>query len=58
MPAAGTNTVLVSHGNNLLLLTGYHPNVQGEAVIFKPDGAGGYARIASLMPADWTRAGR
>lgn len=57
-PAAGTNTVLVSHGNNLLMLTGYHPDIQGEAVIFRPDGAGGYTRIASLMPQGWTRARR
>lgn len=55
-PAAGTNTVLVSHGNNVLLLTGYHPDVQGEAIIFRPDGAGGFTRIANLFPGDWTRA--
>ena len=57
-PAGVTNTVLISHGNNLLMLTGYHPDIQGEAVIFRPDGTGGYARIASLMPRDWTRARR
>lgn len=55
-PAAGTNTVLVSHGNNLFMLTGYSPNTQGEAVIFRPDGAGGYTRLVSVMPDDWTRA--
>jgi phosphohistidine phosphatase SixA len=55
-PAAGRNTVLVSHGNNLLMLTGIHPHTQGEAVIFRPDGRGGYARVASLLPADWSRA--
>jgi phosphohistidine phosphatase SixA len=57
-PADGSNTVLVSHGNNVLMLTSYHPNVQGEAVIFRPDGAGGYARLGSVMPGDWTRAAR
>ena len=57
-PPPGKNTVLISHGSNLVLLTGYHPDTQGEAVIFRPDGAGGYVRIATLMPRDWTRARR
>jgi phosphohistidine phosphatase SixA len=52
-PAAGTNTVLVSHGANVLLLTGFHPGVQGEAVVFRPDGKGGFDRIASVLPDDW-----
>ena len=56
-PAAGTNTVLVSHGNNMQMLTGYNPGTQGEAVIFRPDGAG-YTRLASVLPGDWTRARR
>jgi broad specificity phosphatase PhoE len=55
-PAAGTNTVLVSHGNNISMLTGYNPSTQGEAVIFQPDGAGGYTRLVSVIPGDWTRA--
>lgn len=57
-PQAGANTVLISHGNNLLMLTGIHPNTQGEAVIFKPDGRGDFARVASIQPGDWSRAGR
>lgn len=56
VPTAGNNTVLISHGNNVLMLTGIHPNTQGEAVIFKPDGKGGFARIASVQPTDWTKA--
>jgi phosphohistidine phosphatase SixA len=55
-PAAGTNTVLVSHGNNILLLTGEDLRTQGEAVIFRPDGTGGYTRVFSVMPDEWTRA--
>lgn len=58
VPPAGRNTVLISHGNNVLMLTGYHPNTQGEAVIFKPDGQGGYARLGSVLPGDWTKARR
>ena len=57
-PAAGTNTVLVSHGNNIQMLTGYNPGTQGEAVVFRPDGAGSYTRLVSVMPSDWTRARR
>jgi len=56
LPTSGTNTVLVSHGNNVLMLTGIHPNTQGEAVIFRPDGKGGFARIAAVLPDDWSRA--
>jgi phosphohistidine phosphatase SixA len=58
VPPAGTNTVLVSHGVNVHLLTGYHPDVQGEAVVFRPDGRGGFERVATLLPGDWRRARR
>ena len=54
-PAAGRNTWLVSHGVNVLLATGYHPNQQGEIVLFRPDGQGGYARLGSIEPGDWSR---
>lgn len=54
-PAAGSNTFLVSHGINVQLATGYHPDVQGEVVVFKPDGKGKYTRLGSLLPDDWTR---
>jgi broad specificity phosphatase PhoE len=57
-PPPGQNVVLISHGNNVLMLTGYHPNTQGEAVIFNPDGQGGFVRLASIQPGDWTRARR
>ncbi len=52
-PAAGKNTVLVSHGVNVLIATGYHPNMQGEAVVFRPDGKGGYVRLGSVLPGEW-----
>ena len=54
-PAPGSNTLLVSHGINVLLATGYHPDVQGEMVLFRPDGKGQYTRIGTLLPADWLR---
>lgn len=52
-PTAGSNTFLVSHGINVQLATGYHPDVQGEVVVFKPDGKGKYTRMGSLLPEDW-----
>lgn len=54
-PAAGSNTFLVSHGVNVQLATGYHPNVQGEVVVFRPEGNGKYARLGSLLPDDWSQ---
>ena len=54
-PAAGTNTVLISHGNNILMLTGVHPNTQGEAMIFRP---GELTRLRSVLPDEWTKSRR
>lgn len=53
-PASGTNTVLVSHGFNLWDAEGFHLGTQGEAAIYKPDGKGGYALVARLLPREWT----
>lgn len=54
-PAANSNTFLVSHGINVQLATGFHPNTQGEVVVFRPEGAGKYTRLGSLLPEDWSR---
>jgi len=55
VPAAGTNTVLVSHGFNLMDLEGFLLATQGEAAIFRPDGRGGYALVARIVPEEWAR---
>lgn len=52
-PAPGTNAVLVSHGFNLWDAEGFHLGTQGEAAIYKPDGKGGYALVARLLPREW-----
>jgi phosphohistidine phosphatase SixA len=57
-PPAGKNTVLVSHGWNLMNAEGFHLDRQGEAAIYRPDGQGGYRLVARLMPDDWKIAGR
>ena len=53
-PAAGTNTVIVAHGNVAQAATPVYPG-EGEAVIFKPDGAGEFRYIARIAPDDWSR---
>jgi phosphohistidine phosphatase SixA len=57
-PSAGTNTVLVSHGFNLWDAEGFHLGTQGEAAVYRPDGAGGYALVVRLRPQEWTELAR
>jgi phosphohistidine phosphatase SixA len=52
-PPAGQNTVLVSHGFNLIDLEGLYLSVQGEAAIYRPGGAGGYSLVARVLPDQW-----
>jgi len=52
-PAAGKNTVLVSHGYNLWDAEGFHLGTQGEAAVYKPDGKGGYELVARVLPREW-----
>lgn len=52
-PAKGANTILVSHGFNLIDLEGLYLSVQGEAAIYRPDGKGGYSLVARLLPQQW-----
>lgn len=51
-PEAGTNRVVVAHGPNLADLIGYFPK-DGTVVLFRPNGAGGFAYVASIVPAHW-----
>jgi phosphohistidine phosphatase SixA len=54
-PAPGRNAVLVSHGFNLWDAEGFHLGTQGEAAIYKPDGTGGYALVARVLPREWAQ---
>jgi phosphohistidine phosphatase SixA len=54
-PKAGSNTILISHGFNLWDAEGFHLAVQGEAAIYKPDGKGGYALVARVLPDQWNQ---
>jgi broad specificity phosphatase PhoE len=53
-PPLGENTVLISHGFNLIDLEGLYLSVQGEAAIYQSDGAGGYSLLARVLPAEWS----
>jgi len=53
-PATGTNTVIVAHGNVAQAATPVYPG-EGEAVIFQPNGEGGFHYIARIAPDDWSR---
>jgi broad specificity phosphatase PhoE len=54
-PTAGKNTVLVSHGFNLIDLEGLYLSTQGEAAVYRPDGTGGYSLLARILPAQWAK---
>ena len=53
-PPAGTNTVLVAHGNVARLATGVYPG-EGEAAVFRPLGDGGFEYVGGLTPEAWIR---
>ena len=53
-PQAGTNTVLVAHGNVLQAATAVYPQ-EAEAIVFRPDGNGSYAVVARIPPPAWAR---
>jgi ubiquinone/menaquinone biosynthesis C-methylase UbiE/broad specificity phosphatase PhoE len=52
VPPKGENTVLVSHGFNLIDLEGVYLSTQGEAAIYRPDGRG-YQLVARVRPDEW-----
>jgi broad specificity phosphatase PhoE len=51
-PPAGTNTVLVAHGNVLRAATGVYPQ-EAEAIVFRPQGNGSYSVVARLSLSGW-----
>lgn len=53
-PEAGTNTVFVAHGNVLRTATGEYPG-EAEAIVFAPDGDGGFSVRARVSPEEWAR---
>ena len=51
-PDAGTNTLIVAHGNVAQAATPVYPG-EGEGVVFQADGAGGFRVIGRLTPEQW-----
>jgi hypothetical protein len=51
-PPAGTNTVLVAHGNVAREATPVYPD-EAEGVIFRPHGDGDFSLVGRLTPAQW-----
>ncbi len=53
-PRAGTNTVLVAHGNVLVTATDVYPQ-EAEAIVFRPQGEDGFTFAARISPRQWER---
>ena len=56
-PLPGTNVVVVTHRPNIIDAFGkdWFEVKEGEASIFKPDGAGGYKLVVRLQADDWSK---
>jgi len=56
-PPAGSNVVLVTHKPNILDALGkdFFDVREGEALILKSDGKGGYTPVARVQAADWAK---
>jgi phosphohistidine phosphatase SixA len=54
-PAAGTNTLIVTHKPNVIDAFGkdWFDVKEGEASIFKPDGAGGFTPVSRVQADQW-----
>ncbi len=52
-PPAGKNAVLVGHTSNLKEAAGIWPKNEGDAIIFQPDGQGGFSFVARMTTSDW-----
>ena len=55
-PAAGTNTVIMAHDDNIPAAGGPEIKTQGEVVVIKPDGKGGFVVVAQIKPGYWRKA--
>jgi hypothetical protein len=52
-PAAGTNTVLSSHGNPFRAVAGPPYLAEGEIAVVRPEGGEKFSVIARIRPTDW-----
>lgn len=56
-PSAGSNRVIVAHGNVAQAATPVYPG-EGEAVIFEPDGQGQFRFVGRITPERWVELSR
>jgi phosphohistidine phosphatase SixA len=52
-PTPGTNHVIVAHTANLEEAAGYWPKPEGTAILFRPDGKGGFSALGRIPPETW-----
>ena len=57
-PPPGKNAVLVGHTSNLKEAAGMWPKNEGDAMVFQPDGHGGFSFVGRMMVADWEAAAK
>lgn len=53
-PPSGGNRVIVAHGNVAREATPYYPK-EGEALVFSPDGEGGFILLGRIEPLQWAQ---
>lgn len=53
-PLAGSNRVIVAHGNVAQAATPVYPG-EGEMVVFKPDDVGRFTFVGRMMPDQWIK---
>jgi len=53
-PATGANRIIVAHGNVAREATPFYPG-EGEGLVFKPDGKGGFDLLGRIPPSAWKR---
>lgn len=58
LPAPGTNTIIMAHDDNMPAAGGPEIKTQGEAIVVKPDGKGGFAVVAAIKPGRWAVAAK
>lgn len=52
-PSAGTNRFLVGHAQNVAELSNVFIKPEGAIVVFRPQGAGRFEYVASILPTAW-----
>lgn len=57
-PTSGSNRVIMAHDDNMPAAGGPEIKTQGEVVIVKPDGKGGFTVIAQVKPGAWSNLAR